>query len=83
MNKPIGIMLVDDYGPVHRTLDVINDICPDLRLIAHASTGHEAIQLCEVTQPDVILMDMIMPYMNGIRRHLNHSQNFVRISRAR
>ena len=66
MDKPIGIMLVDDYGPVHRSLEVVNDICPDLRVIAHASTGQEAIQLCEVKQPDVILMDVIMPYMNGI-----------------
>ncbi len=66
MNKPIGIMLVDDYGPVHRSLEVINDICPDLRVIAHASTGQEAIQLCDDKQPDVILMDVIMPYMNGI-----------------
>ena len=59
-------MVVDDHSPVHRSLSIINDIYPDLRLVAHASNGQEAIQQCDEQAPDVILMDVVMPQMNGI-----------------
>ena len=66
MSEPIRIMVVDDHSPVHRSLSIINDIYPDLLLVAHASNGQEAIQQCDETVPDVILMDVVMPLMNGI-----------------
>ncbi len=66
MSTPIRILLVDDHSQVHRALRVINDTYDDLELVAHASNGIEAIQLCAEHQPDLILMDVIMPGMDGI-----------------
>lgn len=66
MTVPIRIMLVDDHSVVHRGLSVLQDINTDLVLVAHASNGQEAVQLCAEQQPDVIIMDVIMPVMGGI-----------------
>jgi DNA-binding NarL/FixJ family response regulator len=59
-------MLVDDHSQVHRGLSVLQDANTDLALVAHASNGKEAIELCEHEQPDVIIMDVVMPVMGGI-----------------
>jgi two-component system, NarL family, response regulator LiaR len=66
MSTVIRILLVDDHSQVHRALRVINDTYDDMQLVAHASNGIEAIQLCDEHQPDLILMDVIMPEMDGI-----------------
>jgi len=66
MSASIRILLVDDHSQVHRALRVINDTYNDLELVAHASNGHEAIQVCAEYQPDLILMDIIMPGMDGV-----------------
>lgn len=65
-DKTISVMLVDDHSQVHRSLAIINDSYPDVRVVAHANNGAEAIRLLEESQPDVILMDVVMPTMNGI-----------------
>ncbi len=66
MTVPIRVMLVDDHSAVHRGLNILQDINADLALVAHASNGQEAIQLCTDLRPDVIIMDVIMPLMGGI-----------------
>jgi NarL family two-component system response regulator LiaR len=66
MTAPIRILLVDDHSQVHRGLSILQDTNTDLVLVAHASNGQEAIHLCQVHQPDVIIMDVIMPVMGGI-----------------
>jgi two-component system, NarL family, response regulator LiaR len=66
MTGHIRVLLVDDHSQIHRALSVMNTIYDDLELVAHASNGREAIALCEEHQPDVIIMDVIMPEMNGI-----------------
>jgi NarL family two-component system response regulator LiaR len=66
MSNPIRIMLVDDHSQVHRALSILQDTNTDLALVAHASNGNEAFQLCQEQQPDVIIMDVVMPVMNGI-----------------
>jgi len=66
MTEPIRIMLVDDHSQIHRGLSVLQDTNDDLLLVAHASNGEEAVQLC-INQPlDIIIMDVIMPVMGGI-----------------
>jgi NarL family two-component system response regulator LiaR len=78
MTNLIRIMLADDHSQVHRSLSIINDTYPNLQLIAHASNGVEAIEQCDEYLPDVILMDVIMPGMNGIEAtriiHQRHPQ---------
>lgn len=66
MSTIIRILLVDDHSQVHRALRVINDTYDDMQVVAHASNGIEAIHLCAEHQPDLILMDVIMPEMDGI-----------------
>jgi len=64
--KPIRILLVDDHDMVRRGLAVFLQAFPDLELIGEAANGIEAIELCGQLRPDVILMDVMMPDMDGI-----------------
>jgi len=58
-------MIVDDHTMVRRGLAVILKTVDDLVLVGEASNGQEAVHLCEQAQPDVILMDLVMPDMDG------------------
>jgi two-component system, NarL family, response regulator LiaR len=63
--RPIRVMLVDDHAMVRRGLATFLSIFDDLQLAGEAESGAEAIQLCGEVQPDVVLMDMVMPDMDG------------------
>lgn len=63
--NPIRVMLVDDHTMVRKGLATILKVFPDLQLAGEAENGVEAIKLCDEVQPDVILMDMVMPDMDG------------------
>ena len=63
---PIRVMLVDDHTVVRLGLGAVLSVSDDMRLVGEAGNGEEAIQLCERLQPDVILMDLLMPKMDGI-----------------
>jgi len=63
--QPIRVMLVDDHAMVRRGLATFLKAYDDLELAGEAESGQTAIQLCGKLQPDVILMDMVMPDMNG------------------
>lgn len=69
MNKTppltIKVMLVDDHTMVRRGLATFLKVYDDLELIGEAADGESAIQLCADLLPDVILMDMALPIMNG------------------
>jgi NarL family two-component system response regulator LiaR len=62
----IRVMIVDDHAMVRKGLATFLNISPDLELVAEASSGPAALKLCEEYHPDVVLMDMIMPGMDGI-----------------
>jgi NarL family two-component system response regulator LiaR len=61
----IRVMLVDDHAVVRSGLATFLLAYDDLELVAEASDGDEAVRLCEHARPDVILMDLIMPRMDG------------------
>ena len=61
----IRVLLVDDHAMVRRGLATFLRVFDDLELAGEASNGQEAIQLCAQLQPDVVLMDMVMPDMDG------------------
>lgn len=63
--SPIRVMLVDDHTVVRSGLAAFLLAYDDLELIAEASDGEEAVRLCERVHPDVIVMDLIMPRMDG------------------
>jgi NarL family two-component system response regulator LiaR len=63
--QPIRIMLVDDHAVVRSGLSAFLLAYDDFDLVAEAADGAEAVRVCERVQPDVILMDLIMPRMDG------------------
>ena len=63
--KPIRVMLVDDHAVVRSGLGAFLLAFDDLELVAEAGGGEEAVRLCEQVRPDVVLMDLVMPGMDG------------------
>ena len=61
----IRIMLVDDHAVVRSGLTAFLAVQKDFELVAEANDGAEAVRLCAHLQPDVILMDLLMPQMDG------------------
>ncbi len=67
MDQPdtIKVLLVDDHAVVRSGLSAFLMAFDDLELIAEASSGEQAVALCHRFQPDVVLMDLKMPGMDG------------------
>jgi two-component system, NarL family, response regulator LiaR len=65
MNKPIRVMLVDDHTMVRKGLATFLKVFDYLKLVGEAENGADALKLCGEVLPDVILMDMVMPDMDG------------------
>ena len=64
--SPIRVVLVDDHAQMHRIIQVILSATKDIKLVGQGANGQEAIALCEQYQPDIALMDVVMPVMGGI-----------------
>jgi DNA-binding NarL/FixJ family response regulator len=62
----IGVVVVDDQALVRAGFRVLVESAPDLRVLGEAANGAEAIKVVEATQPDVTLMDIRMPVMDGL-----------------
>jgi two-component system, NarL family, response regulator LiaR len=62
----ITVMIADDHAMVRLGLRAIVESFADLHLVGEASDGKRAVQLCEQLHPNVILMDVMMPMLNGI-----------------
>ncbi len=62
----IGVLVVDDHALMRQTLRAVLDGQPDLRVIGEAADGVQAINLSQQVRPDVVLMDVYMPRMDGI-----------------
>lgn len=63
---PIKILLVDDHAVVRSGLSKFLMVNKDFRLVGEASNGAEAVQMASLHQPDIILMDLMMPGTDGI-----------------
>lgn len=63
--QAIRVMLVDDHAVVRSGLSAFLTAFDDLQLVGEAADGNEAIALCNRAQPDVILMDLVMPRKDG------------------
>ena len=62
----IRVLVVDDHGVVRDGLGRVVAAQPDLELVAAAANGAEAVELCRTAHPDVVLMDLEMPVLDGI-----------------
>ena len=61
----IRVMLVEDHAVVRTGLSAFLMTCEDIELVAEASGGEQALSICQRANPDVILMDLVMPGMDG------------------
>lgn len=63
---PIRILIADDHSVVRQGLRMFLSMDEELEIIGEASDGSEAVKMAHALKPDVVLMDMVMPVMNGI-----------------
>ena len=66
-NTPIRVLVVDDHRHIHEVITRVLERIPDITIIGQAANGVEAIKLCEESQPDLVLMDVVMPRMDGMQ----------------
>lgn len=66
MEDKIRIMLVDDHAVVRSGLGAFLSVNPDLELVGEAENGEQAVVRANILKPDVILMDLMMPVMDGV-----------------
>jgi NarL family two-component system response regulator LiaR len=65
-SNPIRVMIVDDHLMIRDGLRVFLSIYEDIKVVAEADDGEQAVLLCRGERPDVVLMDLLMPNMDGI-----------------
>ncbi len=66
MERKIRVLLADDQSILADGIRSVLSSCPDLEVVGIAADGFEALQMVESTDPDVVLMDIRMPNMNGV-----------------
>ena len=65
-SENIKVVIVDDHTVVRSGLGAVLDTSEGVELVGEASDGEEAVRICERLQPDVVLMDLQMPKMDGV-----------------
>jgi YesN/AraC family two-component response regulator len=65
--KRIRVLIVDDISDTRESIRRLLQFEDDIEVVGEASSGSEAIMFAEINQPDIILMDINMPEMDGIR----------------
>ena len=63
----IRLLVVDDHQILRLGLTLFFETCDDFELVGEAENGQQAVELCDELRPDVVLMDVHMPVMDGIR----------------
>lgn len=66
MKQKIRVLLADDHAVVRQGFKMILSAQPDMEIVGEAGNGREALALAESLQPDVVVMDVAMPELNGI-----------------
>lgn len=66
MADPISVLLVDDHSMVRMGLRAYFETLPDIEVVAEANSGEEAVEAAARYAPDVALMDLMMPRMDGV-----------------
>jgi NarL family two-component system response regulator LiaR len=80
MSEPITVLLVDDHEMVRRGVRAFLETQPDITVVAEAGSGEEAVRLAAEHAPDVALMDLIMPGMDGVEATRNLTAQSPRTS---
>jgi YesN/AraC family two-component response regulator len=67
MNERVRVLITDDQQPTRRGLKALLNFAPQIEIIGEAVNGQEAVRLAAKCHPDVVLMDMQMPVMDGFQ----------------
>ena len=62
----IRVLITDDHGVVRQGLRMFLSLDPDIQVVGEASNGQEALEMARELEPDVVLMDLLMPVMDGL-----------------
>ena len=62
----ISVLIVDDHGVVRQGLRTYLELLDDIRIVGEATNGEDAVEQVRSHRPDIVLMDLIMPVMNGV-----------------
>lgn len=77
----LRLLVVDDHPLVRRGLALLLDAAPDVEVVGAACDGQEALQMADRLQPDVVIMDLAMPHLNGVAatRELTRSHPGIQV----
>src|SRR6516162_1386192 len=66
MSEPVTVVIADDHPMIRHGLRLTLDDLPGIQVVGEATDGQQAVELAESLQPDVLIMDINMPGLNGI-----------------
>jgi two-component system, NarL family, response regulator LiaR len=66
MSEKIKVLITDDHSVVRQGVRVFLETQPEIEVLGEADSGQQAIDMCSELAPDVVLLDLLMPKMNGV-----------------
>jgi DNA-binding NarL/FixJ family response regulator len=83
MTAPITVLIADDHEPVREGLKILLEFEDDLQVVGEARDGVEALDGAKLHQPDVVVMDITMPRLNGLEATRQIRESLPSTSRQR
>lgn len=77
--KPVNIIIIDDHSLVREGIKQLLELDGDIKVIGEAGNGEEGIELIKITNPDVVLLDINMPKMNGLQMLQKLKENNIKV----
>lgn len=77
--KPVNIIIIDDHSLVREGIKQLLELDGDIKVIGEAGNGEEGIELIKKTNPDVVLLDINMPKMNGLQMLQKLKENNIKV----
>ena len=78
-NKPFRVILADDHTLVRAGIRALLEKLPEVEVVAEANNGREVLSLVKLHRPDVVLMDIAMPGLNGLEATARIAKEFPQV----